>query len=419
MIRYLVLSLFVTSQAVAQTLSFDPLAFVAKSDEVALPDDCDNVVDGAVDVEMKSDWNAQNSDPLRMRFYHTNPSATRKIFVLGGGPGEDGASTKSFLEPIFSGAFSSYDFIYFDHRGAGCSQLTSSSMPLPLSVLTMEQATEDLHHYISKNAFEPVYLFGVSYGTFLTQAFTQKYPSLVRAMVLDSTFGDAAAVGDSNKAALEFVQKLFAPYRIETLASFYDVELSTFYWWLANMSMEDSFVNGDMRQKILEMSEQSYIDVRAKFAENPFQKLSSRFSKRLYYGLGCQQIWDESQSGTYLYDFYFDFTKMCPALLRKHKVTSRPFNFNAGEKVDVRALILSGEDDFSTPAVAAKRVFHHHRNAQFVSVSKTNHAVIAREPKFVANVMETFFTKGYLEKSDVQNASTLLADSKSAILFSK
>lgn len=96
------------------------------------------------------------------------------IVLLHGGPG----ATHHYFHPSFSQAGKLARIIYYDQRGCGLSDYQ------PGSGYTVDQAVEDLENLKKALGFEKWVVLGHSYGGYLAQRYTMKYPESVMGLVL-------------------------------------------------------------------------------------------------------------------------------------------------------------------------------------------------------------------------------------------
>jgi len=134
-----------------------------------------------------------------------------EIWLLEGGPGFSGVQLECFIAPLRRLTGYAYDIVIPDHRGTGRSSPLVPLLRAPpfcendvcyaekvLSLVnhtrhfTVSNAARDVHAFMTqsgalsrRSANYTVSLYGVSYGTFLTQRFLQIYPDSVDVVVLD------------------------------------------------------------------------------------------------------------------------------------------------------------------------------------------------------------------------------------------
>jgi pimeloyl-ACP methyl ester carboxylesterase len=148
-------------------------------------------------------------------FPQTDPSQPRAgaLVATEGGPGYPTTGTRAYYLGLFLPIMAQRSLLLVDNRGTGgsaavsCfplqiqSQYTQSAiqtcgaeMGNTSDLFGTGPAADDLAAIIQALQLPPVDLYGDSYGTYFSQAFTARHPSLLRSVVLDSAY---PVVGES------------------------------------------------------------------------------------------------------------------------------------------------------------------------------------------------------------------------------
>lgn len=106
------------------------------------------------------------------------------VLVVPGGPGL--ASVVPYRSLRARAAALGLDVLMVEHRGVGLSRTDDSGHDLPMAAVTVEQAADDMAAVLDDASLERAVVYGSSYGTYLSQAFSVRHPHRVAAMVLDS-----------------------------------------------------------------------------------------------------------------------------------------------------------------------------------------------------------------------------------------
>ncbi|MSP25010.1 MAG: alpha/beta hydrolase [Myxococcales bacterium] len=178
-------------------------------------------------LEMPLDHGATDGKTIAVAFaVHPAPAASRRgtLIVATGGPGYSGLDYLDDLSEYDARFPEEFDIVHFDLRGVkrsgGLECKTAAAifyegglraanaieekwltgkaktfavecvkeMGLPeedLPFYNTEQATEDLEAFRERLGIDELTLYGLSYGTQLTQTYSQKYPHRVRALAID------------------------------------------------------------------------------------------------------------------------------------------------------------------------------------------------------------------------------------------
>lgn len=161
-------------------------------------------------VEAPFDYAQPDGERLDIFVYrHVSQSATPKgqLWLLEGGPGGSGVDFVPLLDQVLIDRYPDYDFYSLDHRGVGnstrfgCPQEDNALLDVGACVASLESQWGDkLPFFTSTNAArdlgrmieltreedKPVYVYGVSYGTYWAQRYLQIFPDQADAVILDS-----------------------------------------------------------------------------------------------------------------------------------------------------------------------------------------------------------------------------------------
>jgi pimeloyl-ACP methyl ester carboxylesterase len=136
------------------------------------------------------------------------PARPDPLFVLAGGPGQAGSDILMLLDSTFRKVRATRDIVFIDQRGTGLSgkldcdstksleeqplaeqeKIVSAclrSLDKPFAAYTTENAALDLEQIRMALGYGQVNIWGASYGTRLAQEYARRFPSSVRALMLD------------------------------------------------------------------------------------------------------------------------------------------------------------------------------------------------------------------------------------------
>ncbi len=142
------------------------------------------------------------------------------LFVLSGGPGQAASDFYVAMAPAFARIRRDRDIVILDQRGTGRSNKLNCPLPgdadlTEVDPARMQQyaqqclaslsgdprfyttsvAVRDLEDVRAALGYEQLDLYGVSYGTRVAQHYLKRYPTRVRAMVLDGVVPPQLALG--------------------------------------------------------------------------------------------------------------------------------------------------------------------------------------------------------------------------------
>ena len=183
---------------------------------------------GSLNVPL--DWSDANAPKIKVGFEFypaSNPKAIRTVVAVEGGPGFSSTDSRNEFLNTYTPLRSSHHVLLFDRRGTGVSSVVECE---PLQRVTSNtsrssylervrqcgqqldstfkyasgpnkgtfvrasglfgtaNAVQDLAATIRALQLGPVDLYGDSYGTFFAQAFTSRFPKLLRSVTLDSSY---------------------------------------------------------------------------------------------------------------------------------------------------------------------------------------------------------------------------------------
>lgn len=185
----------------ASALSFSPCpreaAFACTT--IAVPLDRSGTVPGTIPLSVERMLaDSQSAAP--------NPSSSA-VLALAGGPGQAADPLAGFIDKAIAPALRGRDLIVYDQRGTGRSDpLNCATTPtiehagslgrlaercaLELGpargVFTTAESVQDIETIRQTLGYEKLVLYGTSYGTKVAEAYAERYPQHVEALVLDS-----------------------------------------------------------------------------------------------------------------------------------------------------------------------------------------------------------------------------------------
>jgi pimeloyl-ACP methyl ester carboxylesterase len=182
--------------------------------------------------------NGETIEYFVKRYRPAGGRGLRALWMLQGGPGASGLVFEGLSEAIGT-RFPDVDFYFPDHRGTGrstrieCPEQEAATSPGGLEITAEEWPAclatararwgDRLRHFSTTNAAndvglgiqatrrpdQPVFVLGISYGTYLAHRFLQLYPTLANGVVLDSIASPGLSLlrqdEDSNEAARDFL----------------------------------------------------------------------------------------------------------------------------------------------------------------------------------------------------------------------
>jgi pimeloyl-ACP methyl ester carboxylesterase len=157
------------------------------------------------------------------------------VLVIAGGPGQSAIEHAAYFNRLLSGVRQQRDILVVDQRGTGAShklQCESSESADPLQFLDsnydlgeevkrcQDELATDLNNYTSLPAlqdfeairkhlgYKKLHLFGVSYGTRMTQLYMKHYPEVLATVTMDGVVPmsqNVLAVGNSVDRAMRLL----------------------------------------------------------------------------------------------------------------------------------------------------------------------------------------------------------------------
>jgi pimeloyl-ACP methyl ester carboxylesterase len=186
------------------TLHWSPCDDVPASDVPAsgLPVEC-------AQIPVPIDWEAPDGRTISYNLRRIRARGPRRgqLWMLSGGPGESGLTNVWPAESLIAPNFPDLDIYMPDHRGTGRSNfidcpnddVSPASLPACLQDLAAHggkdlpyfsttQAARDVGHTIDalRVGGEQVFVYGVSYGTYLVNRYLALYPTQPTGAILDS-----------------------------------------------------------------------------------------------------------------------------------------------------------------------------------------------------------------------------------------
>jgi pimeloyl-ACP methyl ester carboxylesterase len=152
------------------------------------------------------------------------------LFVLAGGPGEAGSDVLPLLSTAFRRVRATRDIVFIDQRGTGLSgrleceagaeddatvsdeqvdaamRKCIAASKTPFADYTTANAARDIEQVRRALGYGRINLWGGSYGTRLGQVYARRYPSSVRALILDAVAAPGQVIpagGRDSQAALD------------------------------------------------------------------------------------------------------------------------------------------------------------------------------------------------------------------------
>jgi pimeloyl-ACP methyl ester carboxylesterase len=136
----------------------------------------------------------------------THPAQSKTaVLALAGGPGQAALPLGEFIAKAIAPALATRDLLVFDQRGTGvsgplsCAALSSfhgtASEAFERCALeigpargayTTQESVQDIEAIRQAAGYEKLVLYGTSYGTKVAEAYAERYPQYVEALVLDS-----------------------------------------------------------------------------------------------------------------------------------------------------------------------------------------------------------------------------------------
>lgn len=168
-----------------------------------------------VQVPVRRTPSSQRQITLSLKRFRQTTQPRGQLWILAGGPGS-AASDFEIDAEFYSALGQDLDLYFLDHRGTGrstrltcpieqrpdshagevirdeewatCFESMNSTWGEDLSGFSSEEAATDLGELIAqtREGNEPVFLYAVSYGTYLAQRYLDLFPSQASGVVLDS-----------------------------------------------------------------------------------------------------------------------------------------------------------------------------------------------------------------------------------------
>jgi len=266
------------------------------------------------------------------------------LVLLNGGPG----GTHHYFHPWFARAAGFARVIYYDQRGCGLSDFEPGE-----DGYSVEQAADDLDALRQALGVDKWVVLGYSYGGFLAQLYTVKYPDSVAGLVLlGASPGIAVDTGPSRQQEFMSDEELARKTEIREQLQEFAQESDLSQREYVQLSVYNNFLNGDWKRQ-------------------GFYKPSSERAAQI-----ALYEWDhdgdfngvvgQSQAG-------IDFTGI--------------FDDNP-----IPTLILEGKYDLTWNETKAGILAGNHPNGRLVLFENAGHGVYDEEPDRFFEVLEEFVT---------------------------
>ena len=266
------------------------------------------------------------------------------LVLLNGGPG----GTHHYFHPWFARAAEFSRVIYYDQRGCGLSDFEPGE-----DGYSVEQAADDLEALRQSLGIDKWVVLGYSYGGFLGQLYTAKYPESVAGLVLlGASPGMAVDIGLSRQHEFLSEEEIARRSEIRDQLQEYAQETDLEQREYVQLSVYNNFLNGDWKRQ-------------------GFYKPSSERTAQiaLYewdHDAGFNGVVGQSQAG-------IEFTGL--------------FDDNP-----IPALILEGEYDLTWNETKAGILAGNHPNGRLVIFENAGHGIYDEEPDRFFEVLEEFVT---------------------------
>ena len=165
---------------------------------------------GTVVVPLDRSGRVAGTTPVRFEYYprsDTSRAQLGTIVAAEGGPGYSTTDSRDYYLDLFGPLQDRRALLLVDQRGTGLSDpflcpaaqvydgnwianagACGAQLGLRSDLYTSAAAARDLKAVLDSLAVAQIDLYGDSYGSFFSQAFAVRYPTLVRTLVLDATY---------------------------------------------------------------------------------------------------------------------------------------------------------------------------------------------------------------------------------------
>jgi proline iminopeptidase len=361
----LVLALFVSSPALVACGGGDGAGGetpAAEFDAVALatvPPGTESILDGVVHIEPEliteipdtPRWcerlglESHRIDVGGAELFVEEEGEGTPLVLLNGGPG----GTHHYFHPWFAMAAGFCRVIYYDQRGCGLSDFEPGE-----DGYSVEQAADDLEAMRVALGIDKWVVLGYSYGGFLAQLYTTKYPASVAGLILlGATPGISVDLGPSRQREFLSEEELARRAEIREQLQEYAEEVDLPQREYVQLSVYNNFLNGDWkRQGFYKPSPERMAQI-ALYEWDHDGDFNSKVG--------------QSQSG-------IDFTGL--------------FDNNP-----IPTLILEGRYDLTWNETKAGIIAANHPNGRLVIFENAGHGIYDEEPDRFFEVLEEFVTE--------------------------
>lgn len=307
------------------------------------------------------------------------------LLIINGGPGGDHQIVRGF-----ESLKDDFNLVSFDHRGLGCTKITSPyDSSYRAQLYSISKSSDDIDA-IRKDLLGTKgkwFVYGLSYGGMLAQKYAFKYQSHIIGLILDSTFHAASAIDLGRKQ----YKSLFIDNDPKT-KSMYDEIISRYpeakhsllrTIWGATYSFKGRTVDiPKLFEDILaepdpKIAKDLYFDA---MEAGPFWGMSI--------GIACEEIWDFAKPSEEDKYYFAMFAQTCPSYgesLRKTMEWTEDL-----KKLSVKTLMLSGAFDPVTPASNMKTMKNLAQNAYIFTNTHSGHGIFFEKPDCTKSLMTDF-----------------------------
>jgi pimeloyl-ACP methyl ester carboxylesterase len=305
------------------------------------------------------------------------------LLVINGGPGGDHSIVKSFDK-----LSSTMNVVSFDHRGLGCTKITSRfDSEFVAGIYSMDQAANDLD-YLRRQLLGKDgkwWVYGVSYGGMLGQRYILKHPSHILGAILDSTFHRSTAidVGRRQYKSLFIDQNPEVKALYDEIVAKYPDARESILWtiWGETYSYEGR----------LKGIKEFFRTILAAPSPDAARRLYQREKydgpiSGMSYEIICQEIWDFPSHDDHKY-YFADFVTNC-SQFKKIRI---PMDWgNELSRLPVRTFIWAGAFDPVTPASVMREMHELIPNSILYENSEAGHGLWWEKPECALNLLRKF-----------------------------
>jgi pimeloyl-ACP methyl ester carboxylesterase len=307
--------------------------------------DLEMYVDANLFSATQQNAKSEISGTLRMYTRLLTPfdAAKPTILIINGGPGGDHS-----IVTEFSTLSSDMNVISFDHRGLGCTKITSRfDSGFYRGLYSMERAADDLEALRRRLLGDDGkwWVYGVSYGGMLGQKYLIKYPTHVHGAILDSTFHKSTAIDVGRRQ----YKRLFIEHDpevkglYEAVVAKYPEARESVLWamWGYTYSYSGRLTGlKDFFNSILA----AQTDAEARAIYTGYEEVGP--VSGMMYDILCSEIWDYPVGSDHSY-YFAEFINSC----QRYKDIRNPMDWAEDlRKLPMRTFIWAGAFDPVTPS---------------------------------------------------------------------